>query len=163
MTGTLTLWAAAWGIAPDAVADLQRRLDLGGMPSKGKLIATTEADVATMVRLEATAKGVRLWRNNVGAARDARTARLVRYGLANDSQALNAALKSADLIGIRPVLIQPEHAGRTIGQFVSRECKAPGWAMPATPSERERAQAAWALLIDSMGGDAGFCTGEGTL
>lgn len=120
----------------------------------------SEAAVQVAVRLEAARKGVALWRNNVGVLLDRRGVP-VRYGLANDSSAVNANFKSADLIGIRPVLITPAHLGLTIGQFVSREVKAEGWRY--TGDEREVAQLRWAELVLSLGGDAAFCTGEGTL
>lgn len=87
------------------------------------------------------------------------TGRPVRYGLANDSKQANDALKSGDLIGIRRVIISPDMVGHTIGQFVSRECKAPGWKF--TGSGREAAQSAWAILVRNYGGDAAFTTGEG--
>ncbi len=53
-----------------------------------------------------------LWRNEVGTARHEN--RVVRYGL---------CVGSADLIGIRSVLITPDHVGTTIGQFVAIELK----------------------------------------
>lgn len=120
----------------------------------------TEALVQSQVRLEAGRKGVKLWRNNVGVLVDER-GRPVRYGLANDSKQLNAVVKSGDLIGWRPVLITPSHVGLMIAQFVSRECKRPGWKFRG--DEHELAQLKWAETITMDGGDAAFCTGEGTL
>lgn len=125
---------------------------------------TSEAYVQSLVRLEAPAKGVRLWRNNVGVLFDV-NGRPVRYGLANDSATLNRELKSGDLIGWRPVLVTPDMVGRVIAQFVSRECKPADWR-PALSGERfehEEAQRRWAKLINDAGGDACFATGEGTL
>lgn len=127
---------------------------------------TSEAYVQSLVRLEAPGKGVRLWRNNVGVLLDA-NGRPVRYGLANDSRALNEQLKSGDLIGWRRRLITPADVGYVIAQFVSRECKPVGWR-PAPPGEsgrfrHEEAQRRWAELINADGGDACFVTGEGTL
>jgi len=118
---------------------------------------TTEEDVLKAVRLEASQKDIRLWRNNVGACKDER-GNYFRYGLCNDSAKLNESIKSSDLIGIRPVRL-PD--GRVIGQFVARECKRPGWKYSGTP--RERAQLAFLELVRGMGGDAQFCTGVGTL
>lgn len=120
----------------------------------------SESGVLSDIRLEASQRGCRLWRNNVGATYT-QSGQFMRFGLANDSAALNRAIKSADLIGIRPVLITSEDVGRVIGQFLSREVKHPGWKYTAT--ERERAQLAWAELINSLGGDACFCVGRGTL
>jgi hypothetical protein len=121
---------------------------------------TAEAQVQALVRLEASKVGARLWRNNVGAA-TMDNGTFVRFGLANDSPTVNSKLKSADLIGIRPVLITQGHVGRTIGQFLSREVKKPGWKY--TGNEREKAQLHWAELIVSLGGDAAIITGTGSL
>ena len=116
-----------------------------------------ETDAQAQVRLLASKDGARLWRNNVGAGA-LQDGTFVRWGLANESSAMNKALKSADLIGLRPVLITPEHVGRVLGVFVSREVKRPGWRYSGT--ERETAQAAWRDLINRLGGDAEFTTGE---
>lgn len=120
----------------------------------------TEGWAQASIRLEAPRKGVRLFRNNVGVLQD-KTGRPVRYGLANDSAALNKKIKSADLIGWRRVVITPAHVGTVIAQFVSREAKEPGWTFSGT--EREQAQAAWAHLVLADGGDAAFATGPGSL
>lgn len=119
-----------------------------------------EADTVALIRLEASRLGLRLWRNNVGAARDER-GNFFRYGLANETAAMNKQIKSGDLIGIRPILVTPGMVGSTVGIFTSRECKRPGWRYAGTP--REVAQFAWIELVTSLGGDAGFATGEGTL
>ena len=125
----------------------------------------SESREQTTVRLEAAQKGVQLWRNNVGAgflsATNGGTGSFIRFGLCNDSAALNQNIKSADLIGIRPILIGPEHVGRLIGQFVSREVKRADWRYAAT--EREQAQQRWINLVNAAGGDACFATGFGTL
>jgi len=153
---TLSDWAARWNIPAAALDDLRRTLtDVPAAPGAG-----SESAAQAAIRLEAPAKGCVLWRNNVGAYCDER-GRWVRYGLANESKAVNKRVKSADLIGIRPVLILPDHVGSIIGQFISREVKAPGWTYAGT--EREEAQARWAEIVTSYGGDAKFATGEGTL
>nr|WP_297388188.1 hypothetical protein [uncultured Roseateles sp.] len=140
------------------MADLQRQLGMEG--TAHDVPGESEAATSVRVRLEASQKGMRLWRNNVGVLQD-ETGRPVRYGLANDSPAVNKHIKSADLIGIRPVLIQPQHVGLVLGQFVSREMKEGGWQYKGT--EREEAQLRWAQLVASLGGDAAFATGVGTL
>lgn len=157
----LLQWAARHGISEAALADLSATLAGQCAPPvhRGRAVELNEAGVQRLVRLEAARAGVLLFRNNVGALLDARGVP-VRYGLANESARQNAAIKSADLIGIRPVLIGPQHIGQTIGQFVSREIKAPGWRYSGTG--REPAQQAWAALIASKGGDACFASGEGT-
>ena len=69
--------------------------------------------------------------------------------------AMNQHIKSADLVGIMPRRIGPEHVGQ-VGCVTSREVKAPGWRYSGTP--REQAQLAWAQLVVSLGGDAAFAT-----
>lgn len=153
-------WAIKWGVPFDAIKDYERMVGTGtespGVAAEG----ASEGAVQNAVRLEAAQKGYRVFRNNVGALLDT-TGRPVRFGLANDSKGMNEIIKSGDLIGIRPVLITEAHFGTIIGQFVSREIKESGWRYSATP--REQAQQTWAHLINSMGGDAQFAAGVGTL
>lgn len=119
-----------------------------------------ERDVQNLIRLEASRKGLRLWRNNVGAAY-LQDGTFVRYGLANETKAMNDAIKSSDLIGIRPTLITAAHVGSVFGQFVAREVKASGWRYTGTT--REQAQNAFLEIVLSLGGDAAFATGDDTL
>jgi hypothetical protein len=83
-----------------------------------------------------------------------KTGALVRYGLGNDSKAVNKKLKSSDLIGITPVLITEAHIGCTMGVFTSIEVKEAGWSYHNT--QHEQAQSAWINLITGLGGKAGF-------
>lgn len=152
-------WAIKHQVSLEALDELRGLFGLNGTAEVGSEGAS-ESAVQTRVRLEAAAKGVRLFRNNVGVLRD-ETGRPVRYGLANDSKSVNDRIKSADLIGIRPVLITPSHLGSVVGVFVSREIKAAGWKYSGT--DRETAQLKWAQMIAGCGGDACFATGEGTL
>lgn len=87
---------------------------------------TSEAEVQQQIRLRAQQHGTPLLRNNSGATFD-ENGRMVRYGLGNDSSRLNEVFKSPDLIGIWPVIITPEHVGRTLGVFFGVECKPTGW------------------------------------
>jgi hypothetical protein len=160
MNTLVTQWAQRHGVSPRAIAELGALLKGLDVDLAEVLEGASESRVQSLIRLEAANKGIRLWRNNVGAGKT-EAGTFVRYGLANDSAAVNMRLKSADLIGIRPVLIQPEHVGHVIGQFVSREVKRGGWVYSGT--DREVAQANWAALVNSMGGDARFAAGEGTL
>lgn len=145
-------WAEKWNVPKQAMHELYHSLLNASVTSEGATEHANETAVSNRVRLafREETSGL-LWRNNVGVAQD-RTGRMFRYGLANDSKRVNEMLKSGDLIGIRPVTITPEHVGNTIGQFVSREVKAEGWSFKGT--KREKAQAAWALLINRLGGDA---------
>lgn len=146
---TLRDWAAAWAVPMAAVQDLERRMgvahELEAVPLAGK----SEQALSNLVRVEASRKGMRLFRNNVGVLRDDRGVPL-RFGLANDSAGMNAVVKSADLIGWGPG-----------GQFLSVEVKAPGWRFTGTP--RELAQQRWAQLVLAAGGRALFVSSEGKL
>jgi len=102
-----------------------------------------EREVMQLARRQASLLGWRLWRNNVGAVSTV-DGRFVRFGLCNESKAMNAALKSADLIGVRPVRL-PD--GTTIGQFVAVECKRPG-------GKPKPAQVQFLELVRSLGGHA---------
>jgi UDP-N-acetylenolpyruvoylglucosamine reductase len=150
-------WAARWQIPAAAIQELKQVFNL--QPSTVAPVLS-EAAVSNLIKAEASAKGMRLWRNNVGAG-TLDNGSFIRFGLANESSQINKVIKSADLIGIKPVVIQPYHVGGVIGQFVSREIKRPGWRYAGT--EREQAQLKWAELIAYLGGDACFATGEGTL
>lgn len=161
MTTNLYQWAARHGVSVEAVADLRALFGMNGdCAPLARSHGTGESGVQMALRMEAANKGLRLWRNNVGALED-KTGRFVRYGLANDSKQVNERIKSADLIGCRPVTIAPHHVGTVIGQFVSREVKEPGWRYTGT--DREQAQLRWIELVVSLGGDAAFATGQGTL
>lgn len=148
----IELWAKRWGIQPGAVAELLE--GMGVIQTDPPLLpGASEAAVQTAVRLGATADGGRLWRNNVGAT-TMDDGSFLRFGLANDSPAMNKQFKSSDLIGIRPVLIQPEHVGIVFGQFTAREVKRAGWKYSGTP--REVAQRRFIEFIQARGGDASF-------
>lgn len=111
----------------------------------------SESRVQSEVRIAAPDRGMRLWRNQVGAAKtDA--GNFVRFGLANESAGVNALLKSADLIGIEPVLITADMVGQTIGRFLSVECKPEGFKPDNSP--RYIAQLRWAKLVNDAGGRA---------
>jgi len=156
---TLNQWAIRHGISAQALYELEG-LFTGHLPELSAKAGQSEATVQSLVRLEATKKGCRLWRNNVGVLEDI-TGRPVRYGLANDSKQLNEKLKSNDLIGWRRVLIEQRHVGSVIAQFLSRECKESKWRYSG--DKREVAQLNWIKLIIADGGDAAFCNREGTL
>lgn len=117
----------------------------------------SESDAQARIRAKASSLGIKLWRNNVGAMKTPGGS-FVRYGLANDSAMLNEIFKSSDLIGIKPVTITPEMVGTVIGQFIAREVKHEGWKYTGT--QRERAQKAFLDLVNKLGGDANFTTGE---
>jgi hypothetical protein len=156
----LSTWAARHNIDPRAIADLQMMMtgayDTPAVLREGQ----SESAVQSLIRLEASRAGARLWRNNSGAGK-LENGSFVRWGLANDSEALNRVVKSSDLIGIRPVVITQQMVGTTIGQFLAREVKHAGWAYRA--SDREVAQLKFITIVNALGGDAAFCDGEGSI
>lgn len=150
-------WAIKWGVPFGALEDLRREMgSVNTDPAPVNAPPGSEAANQALVRLEASRQGWRLWRNNVGATMDD-NGNFIRFGLANDSKQMNKLVKSADLVGIRPIRITPGHVGQLIGQFVSREIKADDWHYGAT--EREIAQNKWAELVVSLGGDAAIVKG----
>jgi hypothetical protein len=170
---TLSEWARKWNVPPQAFAELAACSIVE--PDPDALVGgKTEAYVQSAIRLEAPEKGVYLWRNNVGAGAvvdfkllcdecrgKTKGRRMIRWGLANDSKKLNEVLKSADLIGVKPVRITPDMVGCIIGQFWSRECKREDWEFRGTPEEL--AQLEWATLINSLGGNARIVKAVGSL
>lgn len=79
----------------------------------------------------------RVFRNNVGMLKDERGIP-VTFGLAKGS---------ADLIGIKKVVVTPEMVGTTVGVFLSVEVKTPvGRLSPE--------QIAWLEFVKSFGGEA---------
>lgn len=157
----LTQWAIKWGVSHAALLDLRVLAGAGGeYEPVPHAKPSSEAAIQSDLRVEASSKGGRLWRNNVGAFTDERGVP-VRVGLANDTAKMNKVIKSSDLIGIYPIVIQPEHVGHTIGQFWSVEVKEQGWRFTGKP--REVAQLQWINLILSLGGRARFVSERGVL
>lgn len=134
----LVQWAIKWGISPEALEDLKTELGIGAMPPND----SSEASIQKHIRFNAAKQGIVLWRNNVGATYDEQ-GNFIRYGLANDTSAMNKTIKSSDLIGIKPN-----------GQFICREVKHGDWQYTGTA--HEQAQLKFISLVLAMGGDAGF-------
>jgi hypothetical protein len=155
----LNHWGKRWNIPAAAIAELITTLGTGG--HKRIENPRLESDVQNNIRLKAGRDpDLVLWRNNIGACKSA-DGRFIRFGLANDSAQVNQLIKSADLIGIRRILVSPDMIGRYVGQFVSIECKRADWVYRGT--DREEAQQRWAATITAMGGDARFCRSEDDL
>lgn len=165
-------WATRWpNLPPGCLADLKMCLGLDGTyntqhikrPGEG----ASESHVTSLLRLEAAKKDIPLFRNNVGSLIDSRGIP-VRFGLANESKRENDAFKSSDWIGIRPLLIGPQHMGRTIGQFVAREVKEGSWTYTGNEHGHDGQRRQWAQLefgkfVMRYGGDFAFVAGVGTL
>lgn len=155
----LNQWAIKHGVPFAAVEEL-RQLMTGVSTDPIAAPGESESAVQNRIRLEASRKGLRIWRNNVGAMMDD-NGNFIRYGLCNDSKQMNTLIKSSDLVGIRPVTITQNHVGQVIGQFVAREVKAANWSYSG--SKREEAQLRFLELVIALGGDAQFANREGTL
>ena len=146
MTMNLLQWAAKHRISPEALRDLCDTAIYNETNTE-----QPEGAVQQHVRLSAARSGRMLWRNNRGAGKMA-SGTFVRYGLANDSKALGDAIKSADLIGIDPVVVTPDMVGSTVGIFLSVEVKREGWKYSGTLEEC--AQMQWARIVEAKGGRA---------
>jgi hypothetical protein len=150
---TLDQWRQQY---PEAAAALAATINDALPPLRADQPQGSEARAQQDLRLAAARAGLTTWRNNNGACKD-ETGRLIRYGLGNDSAQLNRVLKMGDLVGIKPVVITPEHIGQTIGRFWMRELKRPDWRYTGT--EHELAQLNAISLVLSLGGDAAFSRG----
>lgn len=156
MTTTLQIWANRHNVSPAALADLRTML-MGAVPLTAPHATSSEAAAQNEVRIKASRAGWLVMRNNVGVLKDDRGVP-VRFGLANDSPAINKHIKSSDLIGCIPVTVTQDMVGTVVGQFAAREIKAKGWRFGGT--EREQAQLRFIQLITSLGGNASFSTGD---
>lgn len=84
-------------------------------------------------------------------AYEAAPGRWVHYGL---------AVGSADLIGWYPLVIKPEHVGRTVAVFLSVETKRP---KGRTAKDRLEKQRNWRNAVQAAGGIALFADNEQAL
>lgn len=151
----LMIWKERNNVSNSAFDELLSLFNVDGGPLNGDNDGVSEIAAQQQVRLEAPRRGVITWRNNVGAA-TTDTGSFIRFGLANDTKAMNQRIKSHDLIGIKKVLIKPEHVGSIVGQFWCREMKKPGWKY--TGVGRETAQFNFGKIVAAHGGDAKFAT-----
>ena len=153
---TLADWAARWWpmLPEHARAEFNQIMQPHRFVQPfdtGQSEAGVQADIKLVASRDYRAP---LWRNNSGAMQDDQ-GRHVRFGLGNDSKALNGKWKSADLIGITPVAVTTEHVGRTLGVFTAIEVKEPGWKL--RPSDkRAKAQSNFLNSVATFGGLAGF-------
>lgn len=151
-------WATRNGISAKAMQELSALLFQPDLAYPKAPEGSLENWVQNSLRTMAPQRNSLLFRNNVGALED-KKGRVVRFGLFNDSTKMNEVMKSGDLIGGYKLLIKPEHVGQTVLQFMSIECKKPGWSFNKN-DKHELAQQRWANYIISSGGIACFSTGE---
>ena len=159
MTPAIHEWARRHNLSHAALSELAQIMGVEStehVSDKGG----PETRVQNAVRLEASKKGCRLWRNQKGVLKN-EAGTPVRFGLCNDTPDMGKRVRSSDLVGIRPVIITPDMIGTTIGQFLAREIKKEKWKY--TGNEHERGQLRFGEIVTSLGGDFAFATGEGTL
>lgn len=88
----------------------------------------SERQIQADIMLALAEHGMTAWRNNVGTGWAGRAMRRADGSvLVRDARPLHAGLcnGSADLIGLRPVVVTPAMVGETIAQFVALEVKRP--------------------------------------
>ena len=117
----------------------------------------SEANVSQQTRLDCSQEmGTVLFRNNVGAFKSPSGA-WVRYGLANDSKAMNSRIKSSDLIGFTPVTITSEMVGSTVAVFTAIETKEEGYKPSGVKQKAHyEAQKRFCDKVSAKGGIAGI-------
>lgn len=161
----IRMWGNKHAVAAAALAELESLLGVEGRAALSDPSTSgepgSESRQQGLVRLEAAKKDVLLFRNNIGVM-ESSDGRFIRFGLANDSERMNAALKSSDLIGLRRKVITPQMVGSVVGIFTARECKHEGWQYKPS-DKRAAAQKTFIDLVNSYGGDACFAAGPGTL
>jgi hypothetical protein len=96
-----------------------------------------ERPIQSAIQLAAGSGPARLWRNNVGALKDAQ-GQLVTYGLCPGS---------SDLIGFRTVVVTPDMVGQRVALFAAVEVKDGG-----RPTDQQQA---FINLVQQAGGLAG--------
>ena len=97
----------------------------------------TEMNRLRSIMLGISKPGVRIWRNNCGALKDA-DGRLIRFGVANPG--------GSDLIGWRSVTVTPDMVGSKVAIFLAIEVK----------GERGKATDAQANFIARVRADGGL-------
>lgn len=158
---TLVAWAVKHNVSHAALAELYDIWGIGATHEPTSAKPKSEAAVQNAVRQEWSELGGRGWRNNNGAY-DAKhpPSPGTRWGLCNDSAAMNKKIKSSDLIGPIRKIVTLDMVGTTVAIFGARECKPEGWKYTGT--EREVAQLRFGQIVTMLGGDFKFVTGPGS-
>ena len=116
----------------------------------------SERDIQNRIRLAVTKAGARCMRNNVGMGWTGNTSRVdANTIMIHDARPLHAGLGTgtSDLIGWLPVLITPEHVGKTLALFLAIEVKRP--CGRPTPD-----QVAFLRAVNAAGGMAILATSD---
>lgn len=147
-------WARKHNISEVAVSELLQ-LFTPKLPNAQPVPEHTEKHIQNGIRLTTNLTNGLLLRNNSGVLYNERGTP-VRYGLGNESSAMNKTFKSSDLIGVTPLQIREPDIGRTWGVFTAIEAKRSGWKYTGTG--REVGQQSFISAIRARGGIAGFAT-----
>lgn len=150
----LNNWAQRWSIPPQALNELRTVLITADAAPAANRPAMSETAVQQRIRHEGFKRGINLWRNNRGAT-ETSDGRHIRFGIANDTPEMNKIIKSSDLIGITPTVIQANNVGQIAGIFTSIEVKKPGWKYREA-DDHTAAQKKWLDLVNSLGGIGRF-------
>lgn len=154
----LSDWANDWCVSDDAMAALYQIM--GFKPDTPvELEGKNEAYVQSAVRLAAPMAAMTLFRNNVGALKDERGVP-IRFGLGNDTAALNKVFKTGDLAGWQSGWFRDYETLEPVkvAVFAMAECKKAGWKMTPT-NAHEIAQLRAINMVQAGGGIACFTTG----
>lgn len=146
-------WATRWALPQQAIDELRAITAATSVRDSDH----SEEAVTAEARLEMGRRGIITMRNNVGVLED-KYGRPVRYGLCNETPAMNKAVKSSDDILIIPYLVQPKDVGRKIGIFGAAEYKKRNWTY--TGNGREEAQNQFHRMVRAAGG-IGFFVNSG--
>ena len=128
-------------------------------------MVTPEQDATREVRLAASSRGMRIFRNNAGACKDER-GNFIRYGLGNDGSTASKNLKFGDYIGYLPVTITPEMVGKTVAVFSGIEIKPDGHIEKTLrkaerqPTSREGLQFKTIMMVREAGGISWFASNK---
>lgn len=128
----------------------------------------SERRIQSEIMLALADHGMTAWRNNVGTGwAGSRVTQIKRTGavqvepgdvVVRNARPLHAGLckGSADLVGLRSVIVTPEMVGEALAQFVALEVKRPG----ARPTQEQRQ---FLEFVGNAGGFARVVRGVGDL
>lgn len=153
-------WANRHAVTPAAMAELY--LLMGFTPEVPELCqGKDESYVQSFLRLAGPPLGFNLARNNRGALPNERGVP-IRFGLWNDTAALDKVCKSGDLVGYQSGWFRDYETAEPVkvAVFTMVECKHAGWPGFNPNDKREAAQQRCLSMVLSAGGIAAFSTGE---
>lgn len=156
----LSDWARRHAVGPQAMFELYELM--GFTPEvpevcKGK----DESYVQSFLRLQGPPLGYNLARNNRGALPNEKGVP-IRFGLWNDTAALDKVCKSGDLIGYQSGWFRDYETAEPVkvAVFSMVECKRATWRGFNPDDPREAAQQRCISMVLTAGGIATFSTGE---